>query len=619
MYYILVARRYPDAAVRKMRKFKIRSNILLFAIGIVFLVAVFSYAPCVAYAELPPNYVESVQEAGSEWWSELLALDEVKTAVDGWFAPGNEMYDFSRLAVEPIVVAVIDSGINVGHEIFTGDYGEAEKYDVLYRKSNGDLICKNTVNDSENVADVSSGGHGTHVAGIIATLIHRLGLEKFIKIMPIMAGTYASNGGANFTVTDVKEGIRFALSNGADVINLSLESRDDDFNFVSEEWASKAVFVAAAGNGGTALIKYYPAADEQVIGVMNISDELDDEGNLQLSASSNFGDAYAICAPGANIYSAGLKGNEYISKSGTSMAAPIVSFASALALLKYRAIEEATGIARSVDEVREVVKFSSTSYIKKNNSQLAVLNLRKLVASDDSVLAKVDIAPEFERQQLGDIKEIPLSLKVLPEELAGQGTVEWMLNDPDGEKIGEGFEFVFTPLNERGKQIVYARWTVETDLGVKTVVVRHTITVEYARLTSQTLAEIKIGVLGEDGKTLRDVRFEEGKEYVVTFDGADNYDPDVSEDFKWVINGVLVGTGKQVSFTPSEAGEYEIYVGVGQKKSPIRIISFSIAQGPSQKEIIEYVSFAVVGAVAVAIVVLVILRILGISRAKKRK
>lgn len=158
----------------------------------------------------------------------------------------------------------MDSGINYDHELFTGKYDEngvavdvdgIGEYDVLYRDSDGNLIGKNTVLASDknyastnfSVADDAPDKHGTHVAGIIATFIHELNLEKYVKIMPVKSA-YPTSTSSTFSSTAFKDGVQFALENGADVVNMSLAAKSTDFR-ISAAQASSAVFVAAAGNG----------------------------------------------------------------------------------------------------------------------------------------------------------------------------------------------------------------------------------------------------------------------------------------------------------------------------------------------------------------------------------
>lgn len=185
-----------------MRNFKdfTKHDSRTYAIGILtvalVLVCVFAGFSCdfgIAYAVSPDGYNDFVVKEVHDWYmgENYLNLAKLKESVSGWFS--SSQYDFSN--VKPVVVAVVDSGINYNHELFTGKYDEngvavdvdgIGEYDVLYRDSGGNLIGKNTVLVSDknyastnfSVADDAPDKHGTHVAGIIATFIHELNLEK---------------------------------------------------------------------------------------------------------------------------------------------------------------------------------------------------------------------------------------------------------------------------------------------------------------------------------------------------------------------------------------------------------------------------------------------------------
>ena len=131
--------------------------------------------------------------------------------------------------------------------------------------------------------------------------------------MPVKAGEYvASLGGSgnSFDYNDVARAIDFVLENGADVVNLSLgtdnaltTSRWKDI--VSESDSEQAVFVAAAGNyaNSSGFKPFYPAASENVIGVMNY-EESEHGARLhyvETNKGSNYGTLYDVCAPGTDI------------------------------------------------------------------------------------------------------------------------------------------------------------------------------------------------------------------------------------------------------------------------------------------------------------------------------
>ena len=108
------------------------------------------FAPSVADAVCPDGYIENVKDKNLDWQNgeDELNLEYVKTRVKSWLS--DPQYDFSALEKDPIVVAVVDTGINFDHEIFTGKYDEngvatADKigrYDVLLRNEKGDIITE---------------------------------------------------------------------------------------------------------------------------------------------------------------------------------------------------------------------------------------------------------------------------------------------------------------------------------------------------------------------------------------------------------------------------------------------------------------------------------------------
>ena len=167
----------------------------------------------VAEALLPESWNNEADKRTGDWYldGDNLDIDGVKSTVDSWRI--SSAYDFSALADDPVVIAVIDSGVNPSHDIFGGG-GSCP--DVFFRDSSGAIVGANTAGGASFVDDASD-RHGTHVAGIIAVLIHALDLEDYIKIMPIKAGTPEGTK-TSFSLTDVREAITFALSNGADIV-----------------------------------------------------------------------------------------------------------------------------------------------------------------------------------------------------------------------------------------------------------------------------------------------------------------------------------------------------------------------------------------------------------------
>lgn len=434
------------------------------------------FAPSVADAVCPDGYIENVKDKNLDWQNgeDELNLEYVKTRVKSWLS--DPQYDFSALEKDPIVVAVVDTGINFDHEIFTGKYDEngvatddkIGRYDVLLRNEKGDIITVNTANKLKNADDDHPDKHGTHVAAIIATFIHELDLEKYIKILPIKASK-----GKSFSTTGVENGIAFAVENGADVVNLSLcedkvGTETSEFNkMITDEYAQKAVFVAAAGNGGKSssakdiwgnFYTYYPAASKNVIGVMNYTTE---NGKKKIAPTSNYGSAYDICAPGEYIYSAdGKTADSYKFMKGTSMATPFISFASALAILKDRAYCAVSGDDElSVVDIAKNVKQSYTETIKAGKSSLGVFDFEQLISDE----ARIRITADGDTEQyVNATNPVTFKLNIFPSEFSYLGSVVWKVNEKEVENNSENqFEFSFVPENKVGVSTITAEWTCE--------------------------------------------------------------------------------------------------------------------------------------------------------------
>lgn len=326
---------------------------------------------------LPEGYLEAVGGDAENAVTDLLGIPEavlrVRELLDG--------ADTAALKSDPVVIAVIDTGVQTGHEVF----GTGTAENVFLTKS-GNIVARNTLNNTSDVRDgASKDYHGTHVTGIVALLIRAFGLSDYIKIMPLKAGAY--NGVSNnFYLKDVTSAVDFAIANGADVINLSIGTTKTAWQkAVTEEDASEAVFVAAAGNdhddsdsifGG----KFYPAANDHVIGVMNC--EVGEDGAVMhigdKDAGSNYGSAYEVCAPGTGIMSADGQTGGYKKLTGTSMSSPVVSFAVALLELKCRA----EGFDADAEELREMFLLTFTDTLEYDGEDYPLLDFAGLMNAE---------------------------------------------------------------------------------------------------------------------------------------------------------------------------------------------------------------------------------------------
>lgn len=186
--------------------------------------------------------------------------------------------------------------------------------------------------------------HGTHVAGIIAGKRgNGIGLDGIADNVEIMVVRVVPDGDERDK--DVANGIRYAVDNGARIINMSFgKSYAYDKTAVDEavKYGEKkgVLFIHAAGNDSKNLdsarnfptrkyLKGGAAKNWLEIGAMGWQEAPGSVGSF-----SNYGKKTVdIFAPGVDIYST-VPGNEYRFENGTSMAAPSTSGVAAV-LMSY--------------------------------------------------------------------------------------------------------------------------------------------------------------------------------------------------------------------------------------------------------------------------------------------
>jgi subtilisin family serine protease len=183
--------------------------------------------------------------------------------------------------------------------------------------------------------------HGTHVAGIVAaSRDNGKGVNGVAKNVKIMAVRVVPDGDEHDK--DVALGIRYAVDNGAKIINTSFgkgHSPNKQWVYEAIQYAAKndVLIVNAAGNDGKDIDieKTYPndAKDQKT----EISDNVLTIGAMSLNYNENLPASFSnygkinvdVFAPGVDIY-APVPKDEYVANSGTSMAAPSAAGVAAL-------------------------------------------------------------------------------------------------------------------------------------------------------------------------------------------------------------------------------------------------------------------------------------------------
>jgi subtilisin family serine protease len=280
-------------------------------------------------AALAPGLVPAAASAVTA--DDPLAAESWQLQGDG---PMGVASAWARSTGGDVVVAVVDSGIDLGHP---------DLRDNLWTNpgeipANGVDDDRDGIVDDVHGADLVNGdgtptddnGHGTHVAGIIGARggngIGTAGVAWRVRLMAVKV-LDARAAGAAETVAD---GVDYAVAHGARIVNLSLAGpgRSADLERAISAARDRGVLVVcAAGNDhrDLGLLPSYPASlpQDNVLGVAATA-----PGGV-LAAISSFGAGVDLAAPGQEIISTAADGG-YEMRTGTSMAAPMVAGAAAL-------------------------------------------------------------------------------------------------------------------------------------------------------------------------------------------------------------------------------------------------------------------------------------------------
>lgn len=357
-----------------------------------------------------------------------------RRGVDINILPAWNLYDSSTEEHRHVVVAVIDTGIDISHPdlknaIWTNE--DEIPGDGIDNDGNGyidDVHGWNFFDGNNELCKGREDDHGTHAAGTIAAARGNGGIagitdNNYVKIMVLKAlGTRYGVGEEKAII----EAIRYAEANGASICNLSFGTTEYYPELEKVMRDSKMLFVVSAGNGNAKGIGEdtdqkpdYPSSFDldNVISAANLMFD----GNL--AESSNYGaKSVDIAAPGTYIVST-IADNGYGFMTGTSMSAPMVTGAAAM-LYSYRTDLQLSDIRKVLLETAR--KLPTLNGKLSSNGMLdlyAALNYGRTTETADSAQTEQTAADgqnEEDRQDAEQTAADDQNAEQDPE--AGQGT-----------------------------------------------------------------------------------------------------------------------------------------------------------------------------------------------------
>ncbi|MFI7580321.1 S8 family serine peptidase [Kocuria kalidii] len=290
------------------------------------------------------------------------APDTSRIAADGirplqyWLDEYGVREAWEESTGEGVRIAVIDTGVDGSHQDLAG------------------AVVGGT--------DVSGGGapdgqeglgtepeHGTLVASVAAGRGHTapggrdddapgrpagiVGVAPDAEVLAVSTWLGNESAGVRSVDEQLPDAVRWAVDNGADVINMSVgsnttswpESWDDAFLYAEEQ---DVLVVASAGNRGSGLVQV--GAPATIPGVLTVGG-VSRTGEASWESSSQ-GISIAVAGPSEAMVGA-IPGDRYATWAGTSASAPVVAGTAALIKAKWPDMSSARVANRIVSTARD--------------------------------------------------------------------------------------------------------------------------------------------------------------------------------------------------------------------------------------------------------------------------
>ncbi|GAA5520110.1 S8 family peptidase [Aliifodinibius salicampi] len=337
------------------------------------------------YKQIKSDYEEEVNRLHQQYNNiESLnqSMQEAKNILDEHYADSSYSYEdiqeldptsqelnFAKNVMSYILENEIDSTLIADQK---KQIYEFAKYGYNPDFNPRDIVGDNYEDKSERIYgnnDVAGPdpSHGTHVAGIIAAeRDNGIGVNGVATNTYIMAIRAVPNGDERDK--DVANAIRYAVDNGADIINMSFGKSYSPHKEVVDKAVAHAnknnvLMVHGAGNSAqnTDTTANYPTdkygsavSDSAATLWMSVGATSWKPNEEFIANFSNYGDETVdLFAPGVDIYST-MPDNKYEFQSGTSMASPVVAGTAALIMAYYPEL--------TAKQVRQIILENSIQY-----------------------------------------------------------------------------------------------------------------------------------------------------------------------------------------------------------------------------------------------------------------
>jgi subtilisin len=249
-----------------------------------------------------------------------------------------------------IAVAILDTGIDLDHP------------DLHVSGSSSPVNGTNCLTPGARADD--DNGHGTEVAGVVGAHNNTFGVIGVAAKAKLYAVKAAGSDGhgttALFTCAlnyvdanspakggEIKVANISSTAVGSDDNNCGLTNNDSLHQAVCRVVNDGVTVVAAAGNDGTDFANLRPASYDQVITATALSDydgepcglatgfaDADDTPASFTNWTATERSVHTLMAPGQNILSTNI-GGTYVTRSGTSLAAPHIAGSAALYIFRH--------------------------------------------------------------------------------------------------------------------------------------------------------------------------------------------------------------------------------------------------------------------------------------------